>query len=137
MPDFTFKKTERLKSKKRIDRLFKKGQSFSQYPLRIVWTSIVDDFPMEFPVQFALSVPKRAFSKAVDRNRLRRQIREAYRLQKHHLYIALKDSEQRYAMMFIYQAKEKLPYQQIETAMQKIIKRFIGQLRNSEQKDKT
>ena len=128
MPNFTFKKAERLKSKKRIESLFKKGQSFSQYPLRIVWTPIVDDFPMDFPIQFTLSVPKRSFSKAVDRNRLRRQIREAYRLHKHQLYAALENTEQRYAMMFIYQAREKLPYQDVEKALQKIIKRFIGQL---------
>ena len=87
---------------------------------------------MEFPVQFALSVPKRAFSKAVDRNRLRRQIREAYRLQKHHLYAALNEQEQRYAMMFIYQAREKLSYHEIEVAMQKIIKRFVKQLNKRE-----
>jgi ribonuclease P protein component len=103
----TFKKEERLKSEKIITQLFRKGHSFACYPLRLVYAempkpesdnadplSILGNFddletenlinttnssPEESPIQFALSVPKKAFKRAVDRNVLRRRIREKSR----------------------------------------------------------
>ena len=90
MPDFTFKRGERLKSRKVIEQLFKRGQSFAQYPLRIVWVDM-EERRSEFPAQFALSVSKKKFKRAVDRNRIRRLVREAYRLNKHVLYEGLED----------------------------------------------
>ena len=55
---FSFRKEERLKSRKTIDKLFKSGQSFGQFPLRVVWMELEN--PMgESPVQFALTVPKK------------------------------------------------------------------------------
>ncbi len=90
MPDFTFKRAERLKSRKVIEQLFKQGQSFAQYPLRIVWVEMAEP-RSEFPAQFALSVSKKKFKRAVDRNRIRRLVREAYRLNKHVLYRGWED----------------------------------------------
>ena len=90
MPDFTFKRAERLKSRKVIEQLFKQGQSFAQYPLRIVWVEMAEP-RSEFPAQFALSVSRKKFKRAVDRNRIRRLVREAYRLNKHVLYGGLED----------------------------------------------
>lgn len=115
---FTFQRAERLKSRKTIGKLFKEGHSIISYPVRFVWIKV--ETPLgEFPVQMALSVPKRSFPKAVDRNRLRRKIREAYRLHKHSLYQELDSQEQQFALMVIYVAKETLTFQEIEKGVKK------------------
>ena len=82
---FTFKKEERLKSRKLIGEMFKKGESFGQYPLRLIWVKREEN-DNEFPIQFTVSVPKKKFPKAVQRNHIKRKVREAYRLHKHKLY---------------------------------------------------
>lgn len=81
--------------------------------------------PVESPVQFALTVPRRAFKKAAHRNRLRRRLREAYRLHKHELYAGLSAPDTTsYAIMSIYVAREELSFQEIEKATLKWIKIF-------------
>ncbi len=126
MPSFTFKKEERLKSRKIIGSLFKEGKSFSMFPLRLVWKSI--DAAQKSPIQFTVSVPKRSFPKAVHRNQIRRKIREAYRLQKHLLYEAIAEDDQQYVMMFLFIGKKAMTYQEIDRAVNKVIKKFIRQL---------
>ena len=105
----------------------KTAQSFGAYPLRLIWVPI--ELPMnDYPVLFSMSVPKRKFRKAADRNQLRRRIREAYRLHKHILYEALAESEKQYGFMLLYTAKEALPYEDIEKGIQKMIRRFLKDL---------
>ena len=77
---YRFPKEERLRSKKLIEQLFREGSSFNSYPLRFVALHVPE--VSEPPVQVLVSVSKRNFKKAVDRNRLKRQIKEAYRLSK-------------------------------------------------------
>lgn len=125
MTDFRFKREERLKSRKVIGDLFKRGgQSIGKYPLLLVWKE-AEELKSEFPVQFALSVSKRKFKNAVDRNFLRRRIREAYRLNKHTLYTGLEGEKKQFAFMVIYTGKEMSDYAIIEKSMQRIIKRFL------------
>ena len=127
MPSFTFRKEERLKSRKIIGQIFKKGNSVNAYPFRLVW--VKTSLPVsDVPIQFALTVPKRAFPKATQRNRIRRQMREAYRLNKPYLFKTLAQGEEQFAWMLIYIAKEGLPYLEMEKAMQKLIKRFLKQI---------
>lgn len=76
----SFKKEERLCNIKLIEKLFSNGSSFLVYPFRIIWLS--EDSSSNFPVQVLISVPKRKFKRAVDRNLIKRRIREVYRLQK-------------------------------------------------------
>lgn len=140
MPDFTFQRGERLKSRKVIEQLFKGGQSFANFPLRIVWT-IMDEPKSEFPAQFALSVSKKKFKRAVDRNRIRRLVREAYRLNKHILYEKLEASNQQpvarhqqLALMVIYTGSEILSFQEIEKAMRDMLRRFVKKYRAGNQK---
>jgi ribonuclease P protein component len=77
---YSFSKEERLCSVKLIDKLFHNGSSFLLYPFRIIW--LQEALPPEKPVQVLISVPKKKFKRAVDRNLLKRRIREIYRLQK-------------------------------------------------------
>ncbi|TAK37532.1 MAG: ribonuclease P protein component [Saprospiraceae bacterium] len=124
MTQFTFKKKERLKSRKTIGRLFAGGQSFGMYPLRLVF--LKEEEPKSgTPVEFGVSVPKRSFKSAVARNRLKRKVREAWRLNKHQLYQRLAGKPWQYAFMVIYVAKEDLTYEVIEKAMQAMIRWFI------------
>jgi ribonuclease P protein component len=123
MTDFRFKREERLKSQKIIGSLFKEGQSFGQYPLRLIWRPI-DDETQEVQVQFTVSVAKKKFPHAVDRNRLRRQVREAYRLQKHLLHQRLDVEKPGYALMALYTATEKLPYTEIAQSMERALRRL-------------
>lgn len=124
MPTLT--KQERLKSRKTIARLFKEGKSFVAYPLRVIWLVTegekVGEGEREFTAQLAISVPKRAFKTAVARNRLKRQIREAYRLHKQELYEKLAGRPA--ALMLVYIAKEALLFAEIEAGVKKMIRKF-------------
>ncbi len=117
-----FDRAERLKSRKVIGGLFKGGESLVAYPLRVVWTLLPPEAAQEFPAQVSISVSKRLFKTAVARNRLKRRIREAYRLQKTTFYEKL--AGRRIALMLMYIAKEALPYAQIEAGMRKMIRKF-------------
>lgn len=128
MTDLSFQRTERLKSRKTIGLLFKSGsgQSYVAYPLRVVWVQLDEETETEFPVQVALTVPKRTFKTAVERNRLKRQIREAYRLHKHELYEKLAAADHRIALMLMYVAKEPLPFSEIEKGVEKMVRKWPG-----------
>ncbi len=76
----TFKKEERLCSKKLIEELFHNGSSFLLYPLRIVW--LKHSLPVNISAQVVINVSKRRFKRALDRNLIKRRIREVYRLNK-------------------------------------------------------
>ena len=128
MSNQTFKKEERLKSRKIIGKLFQSGESFGMYPVRLVWLEM-HEVHGEFPVKFSLSVPKRSFPKAVDRNRLRRLVREAWRLNKFWLYQQLKNTEKQYAFMVIYTAKEPTDLPKIEEAIKRMNRRFLKKIR--------
>jgi len=105
----TFTKAERLCSKVLIDKLIEKGNSFQSFPFKIIWLE-AQESPV--PAQIVISVPKRSFKKAVDRNKLKRRTREAYRKNKKILYDHL--SNKKVLLMFIYTAKTILAYKEIE-----------------------
>jgi len=125
MPSFT--QQERLKSSKAIGGLFKGGQSYVAYPFRVVWKEASPYLAAQSSAQIMISVPKRNFKTAVARNRIRRQIREVYRLQKQGLYDKLAASNLSISLMVSYIAKEALPYAEISAGMAKLIRKFPGQ----------
>ena len=112
-----------------ISRLFKVGKAFNAYPIRIIWVPI-DVFHSKHFIKFTQSIPKRKFAKASKRNRIRRQVREAFRLNKHLINEQLADqqSEQAFAMMFLYIANEELAYRKIDKAVKKGIRRFLREI---------
>lgn len=100
---YTLGATERLKSQKIIEQLFKKGKSFSIFPFRVVWQYQQDSSAI---LQAGFTVSTRYFKKAVDRNRIRRLMREAYRLQKNELQQIVQDKNKQIAIFIIYTGKE-------------------------------
>ena len=115
--NFSFPKSEKLKSRKTIELLFSEGKSFSKFPIKVFFLPIEN----AEKTQAGFAVPKRNFKNAVDRNRIKRQMREAYRLQKH---LLKNESGLKFAIFFLYIGKEKLPYSKIETAMESLIKKL-------------
>lgn len=119
---FGYPKTEKLKKKKHIGLLFSEGKSVSMYPLRLVFVPIIDT---EEPFQVGVSVSKRYFKKATDRNYIKRLMREAYRLNKNILPPNLKQS---YAIMFLYQSKDKPIFVDIQEKMILVMEKFLAEI---------
>ncbi len=126
----TFGKKEKLVSKKAIDALFSGGnsRSMSAYPLRVVFMR-KERCETEEPAQVMVSVSKRHFKRAVKRNRVKRQIREAYRLNKHLLHEALEQKKDTaVAMAFIWQSDELAETALITEKMQSLLSRMAEKI---------
>ena len=117
---FTYPKNEKLKSKNTIDLLFSEGKSVSKYPLRLVFV----ENPLEEKelIKMGVSVSKKYFKHAVDRNYFKRVLRECYRLNKH---ILVDNLEKPYAFMFFYQSKDRLTYQEINEKTIQLFQKFV------------
>ena len=142
----TFTKAERLTNKKLFDSIFESGQSISVFPFKLIWIEIktaaggssskessLPTAAANLPVrqagcQLGISVPKKSFAKAVDRNTIKRRIRESYRKNKHLLYGILQKKNLSIALMIIYVAKEELRYEEIEKKMVVSLQKLIDQL---------
>jgi ribonuclease P protein component len=121
---YTFKKEERLCNKRLIDELFHKGSSFLCYPFKASWL-LVDDAAQTTPVQILISVSKRRYKHAVDRNMVKRRLREAYRLNKQqHLYESLISANKKIVISIGYIGKQIEPYELFEKKMLKLLKQL-------------
>ena len=107
---FTFQKHEKLKSRKMIGLLFSEGKGINQFPLRMLYLNIEG----QDSIKAGFSVPKRNFRLAVKRNRLKRLMREAYRLHKNKLK---PNNGNNFALLFLYIGREESNFKEIEKAM--------------------
>ena len=119
---YTFKKDEKLKSRKTIEQLFKEGKSFSNFPFRVLWKFTETKIST---MQTGFAVSSKHFKKAVDRNRIKRLMREAYRLQKNDLQNQLKLQQKQLAVFFIYIGNELPEYEFIFDKTGAVLSRLI------------
>ena len=122
---FTYPKSEKLKSKNTIDLLFSEGKSVAKYPLRLVF--IEGDFGENSLLKTGVSVSKKHFKLAVDRNYFKRVLRETYRLNKH---LLLEKIEKPYAIMFLYQSKDRFTYEEINKKTIQLFEKFLEAIKN-------
>lgn len=124
---YTFKKEERLCNKKLIDELYHSGSSFLCYPFKVSWVFSAEPQPVCAQVLF--SVSKKRFKKAVDRNLIKRRMREAYRLNKQQqLYDVLTGIDKTIVFSVGYIGKEIFGYDTIEKKMQKLLIQLCEQV---------
>lgn len=122
----TLGKLERLKSKKLIEKLYAEGSSVKSFPLRMMF--IQTTHTSKFPCQIGVSVAKRNYKLAVDRNRLKRLMRETYRLQKEIVYNNL---EEPYVFMISYIGREEIKYEELYLKMEKLLNIFIAAIKKT------
>lgn len=120
--NFTYSKNEKLKSKITIGLLFSEGKSVSKYPLRLVYYS--GNLGEGQKIKMGVSVSKKHFKKAVDRNYFKRVLRETYRLNKH---LLLDNLDKPYAFMLFYQSKDRLSYEEINAKTIQLFEKFLQQ----------
>ncbi len=128
MPRFTFKKNEHLCSAKAIEELYSKGQSFYTKNFKVIF--FVRKENIQPPCQVVFSVPKRSFKRAVDRNLIKRRMREAYRFNKHTLYFGLTEKKVGLHLLLLYTHKEILSFDEINKnsiqAISMLLNKTIG-----------
>lgn len=122
----TLGKEERLKSNLRIKDLLQSGKVVSGFPLKIFWDIQPDQ--QKFPASMAVSVPKRRFRKAVDRNLLKRQIREAYRKNKKIIYEPLALREMNINLVILFLSDEFITYVELESVLIELLKKIAANL---------
>ena len=116
-------KAERISFQKEIDLLFNEGTSFTISPLQVVY---VEKKPFSgVPAAVLISVPKKRFKRAVKRNRLKRLIRETYRLNKNALWESLHVSGKGLLIAFVYISNEICDFATLDACMKKIITKFV------------
>lgn len=120
-----FSKHEKLKSKKAIDLLFSKGESINEPPVRLIF--IQKEVDTNIPANIGVVVPKKQIKLAVNRNLIKRRMREAYRLNNTELKESLRKNNKALNMMFIYSNKQILDYVTIEDKIKVILTRLIEQ----------
>jgi ribonuclease P protein component len=124
---FTLNKTERLKRRKIIEQLFGEGRAVAAFPIRVQY-KVVDEL-LAVTLQAGFSVSSRNFKRAVDRNRIKRLMREAYRLQKAPLEQALQTKQRRLALFLIYTGKELPEYalikEKVEVVLAKLMRTIV------------
>ena len=126
MPRLTFKKNERLCSRKAIEELYSNGKSFYSRNFKIIF--LIQKEISLYPCQVVFSVPKKIFKRAVDRNLIKRRMREAYRANKLEFYKQLTDKKIFLHLLVLYNTKEILSFDEINKNMQQAISDLVKKM---------
>lgn len=122
-----FPKKEKLKSETLIQRLFTEGKSISSYPLKLIY--MPTNGASDIKIQCGVTVSKRNFKSAVKRNRIKRLLRESYRLNKEEKF---NNIEGNFAFLFLYLGKKMPLYEEVERHMKKILEQFLIKISNED-----
>jgi len=119
--NYRFTKNEKLKSKKTIERIFLEGKSVTKFPLKLFFIPVENADGVK--IKAAVSVSKRNFKTAVDRNRIKRLLRESYRLNKH---LVTENITANYAFLFLYVGRDLPEFQLLENKMKLLLNEFLA-----------
>ena len=117
----TFKKQEKLKKSKLIEKLFAQGKSLTIFPIKLIYLEIEHESP--YKIQAGVTVSKRNFKNAVDRNKIKRLLREVYRKNKYVIYES--KNTKKHIFMFIYLGGKEFEYPILEDKMKSLLHKFI------------
>ena len=118
--DFRFPKRQRLKSKKIIEQLFQNGKAINAFPFKLIY--LKTSLPEDVPAQVAIVAPKKHFKSAVKRNRIKRVMREAYRLNKGLIF---NNMEAQYALVILYLGREMPSFSKTEVGVKTLLTTFL------------
>ena len=123
---FSYNKFEKLKSRKQIELLFAQGKSISSFPVKVFYLPV--EYTPEHPVQVGVGVSARNFKKAVDRNTIKRRMREAYRLHKLPLHEYLMAQQKSVAVFILWIDKQLPSTAALQDLMPGVLEKLIKQL---------
>ncbi len=124
---YSYNKKEKLKSRKLIEELFAKGRPLSAFPLKVFFVLL--PVTAEQTVQAGVGVSARNFKKAVDRNRIKRLLREGYRLNKETLHTVADEQQKKLAVFFLYTGKELPDFTLINEKMRAVLIKLTDELK--------
>mgnify|MGYP000931396696 CR=1 FL=1 len=119
----TYSKIEKLKSQALIEKLFVEGKAIKAFPLRLIF--LITEFDESIKAKCGVSVGKKNFKNAVDRNKVKRLMRETYRLNKNTYF---NNITTQYALMILYIGNEKPSFEQLNKSMKKLLERFVEEV---------
>ena len=125
MTNHSFSKSERLTKSKPIESLFNSGESINCFPFKVLYRFSENEDKNSSCAQAAFVVPKRLFKKAVDRNSIKRKMKEAYRENKQELYKTLYGKNQKLEFVVIYISNENIEYKTVENKMHVLVEMLI------------
>ncbi len=125
----TLKRPEKLKSSRIIGKLFSSGDTITVLPIKLFW-KLNFDSNRTVPARMAVTVPSKNFKRSVDRNLIKRRIREAYRLNKHNLFNLLSEKKISLIFVFLYLPKNIYSYQEIADGIVRVLTILSDQLKS-------
>lgn len=131
--NFSLGKVNKLCSPKIIDDVFENGMQVKSYPFVLKFKETA--LPKDVSFQIVFSAPKRTFRKAVQRNRIKRLCKEAFRKKKHELDNYLQNQNKQLALFLVYTPKEELTLSLLDGRTEKLIKKIILQLESNDAKN--
>lgn len=123
MKQFAFTKDERLSSKKAIEAVFGSGNSLTAFPFKLLWNNKNED--SDYPAKVVFIIPKKNFKRAVDRNKVRRRLKEIYRLNKAAWYECLKSKKLSIELAILYLPKDILEYDALNKYWVQAMEKFM------------